>query len=372
MDVSLTSTSSDSAIGEDIILRETTTTRLLFRPMITNNNDNEDASVRGWFLFQRKKPNDLWEEYKKYDANNLKADEFFKLEIKSSEMLTLMNELDVYYKIHKEYGIQWGQNTYSKRNIHLEKIMEVFQEDSSVIDTLLNENKSELLQKTIKWIGDTENSEEIISKLLKIQSEELDHLNNVVGFANLKRLLAVWEENSDNNNENFWQGVFGDNSWILSQIFASPFLDFQQEAYVGGKTVENKEGKVVDFIYQNDLSKEVALIEIKTPNTRLLSTEYRTGVYSVHSDLTGSIVQVLGYKEQIIREYAQLRMDYDRDFKVFSPKCVVIAGKLDGLNEKQLQSFEIYRKELKNVTIITYDELFNKVQMLLKLLAESK
>lgn len=234
------------------------------------------------------------------------------------------------------------------------------------------EGKSELLKKTIKWIGDTENSDEIISKLLEARGEELDHLNNVIGLANLKRLLTVWEENTDNNSESFWQRTFGDNSWVLSQIFASPFLDFQQEAYVGGKTVENKEGKVVDFIYQNGLSREVALIEIKTPNTRLLSTEYRTGVYSIHSDLTGSIIQVLGYKEQIIRDYAQLRLDYEREFKVFSPKCVVIAGKLKGLNEKQLQSFEIYRKELKNVTIITYDELFQKVQMLLKLLSERK
>lgn len=106
MEISLTSTSSNSAQGEDIIIRETSTTRLLFRPMITNNIHNEDASVKGWFLFQRKKSGDSWEEYQEYNANNLKADEFFKLEIKSSEMLALMNELDMYYKIHKEYGIQ--------------------------------------------------------------------------------------------------------------------------------------------------------------------------------------------------------------------------------------------------------------------------
>lgn len=368
----MSSTSSNSAQGKDIILRETSTTRLLFRPIITNNIHNDDASVKGWFLFQRKKPGDLWEDYQEYNANNLKADEFFKLEIKSSEMLALMNEVGMYYKIHKEYGIQWGKNTYSKKDIYLEQVIEILRQDDSVIDTLMNQEKSELLQKTIKWIGDTENSDNIISKLLETRGEELDHLNNVIGIATLKRMLTVWEENSDNNSESFWQRTLGDNSWVLSQIFASPFLDFQQEAYVGGKTVENKEGKIVDFIYQNDLSREVALIEIKTPNTRLLSTEYRSGVYSIHSDLTGSIIQVLGYKEQIIRDYAQLRIDYEREFKVFSPKCVLIAGKLEGLNEKQLQSFEIYRKELKNVTIITYDELFQKVQMLLSLLAERK
>src|SRR5699024_8703589 len=147
------------------------------------------------------------------------------------------------------------------------------------------------------------------------------------------------------------------NAWVLSQVFASPFLDFQQQAYVGGKTIKNKEGKIVDFIYQNDLSKDVALIEIKTPNTTLLSSEYRTGVYSVDNELTGSVVQVLGYREQITKDYAQLRSGYERDFNVFNPQCVVIAGKLDGLGKEQLQSFELYRKEMQNVTIITYDEL---------------
>ncbi|WP_175987193.1 Shedu anti-phage system protein SduA domain-containing protein [Bacillus sp. Marseille-Q1617] len=372
MKITTTSTSLDTAQGQDIILRETTTTRLLFRPMISNNAHNSDASVKGWFVYQRKRLNGNWEDYKELDNNQLRADEWIKLEIKSEEMLKLMTELDVYYKIHREYGIQLGVRTYSKTELQLEKITEMFREDSSLFDSLLefDGNKSEILHKTIKWMGDTENSEEIVSRLLEIQEDELDHLNNVVGIANLKKLLAIWEGNSDNDNEEFWQRTFNENAWVLSQIFASPFLDFQQKAYVGGKTVENREGKIVDYIYQNDLSKEVALIEIKTPNTRLLSSEYRTGIFSVHSDLTGSVVQVLGYKEQITRDYAQLRYDYDRDFKVFNPQCVVIAGKLGDLSKNQLQSFELYRKEMKNVLVVTFDELFKKVQLLLDLLAE--
>lgn len=372
MQVTVNSTSADTAEGEDIVLRETKTTRLLFRPMIVNNDQNEEASVRGWFLFQRKRPGDLWEDYQEYDATKLKADEFFKLEIKAEEMLTLMTELDMYYKIYKDYGIQWGYNTYSKKDILSERIVAILKEDDLLLDAILDDDKNQLLTKTLRWIGSTKNSDQIIAKLLEIQADELDHLNNVVGIVNLKKLLAIWDENRNNNNEQFWQKTFNKNAWVLSQIFASPFLDFQQEAYVGGKTIENREGKIVDFIYQNDLSKEVALIEIKTPNTNLLSGEYRTGVYSVHSDLTGSVVQVLGYREQIKREFAQLRVDYDREFNVFNPQCVVIAGKLDGLGRNQIQSFEIYRQEMKNVMIITYDELFKKVQLLLDLLAEKE
>lgn len=86
--------------------------------------------------------------------------------------------------------------------------------------------------------------------------------------------------------------------------------------------------------------------------------------------MTGSVEQVLGYKEPITRDYAQLSVDYEREFKVFNPHCVVITGKLDGLEHNKLKSFELYRKEMKNVIIVTYDELFKKVELLLELLAE--
>lgn len=374
MEITLNSTSADSAIGEDIILRETTTTRILFRPTVINNARNDEASVRGWFVYQKKTPGGDWKDYKELDNNKLRAHEWTKLELKSDELLKLVTELDVYYKVHKKYGIQLGRNTFSKTDLQVEKIAEMLKENNSIISSLLelDEHKSELLEKTIKWMGTTDNSEEIVEKLLEIQGDELDHLNNVVGIANLKKLLAIWGENSDNSDEEFWQRTFTENAWVLSQIFASPFLDFQQKAYLGGKTLENKEGKIVDFVYRNDLSKDVALIEIKTPSTKLISSKYRSGVYSINTDLTGSVVQVLGYKEQIMKDYLGLQESYGEEFKVFNPQCVVIAGKLKKLEKDQLQSFELYRKEMKNVVIITYDELFQKVQLLLDLLAESK
>ncbi|WP_077704902.1 Shedu immune nuclease family protein [Virgibacillus dokdonensis] len=373
MEITLNSTSAGTAMGEDIILRETTTTRILFRPMVTNNPNNEEASVRGWFTYQKKKPGGNWEDYKELDNNRLRADEWTKLELKSEELLKLVTELDVYYKVYKNYGIQPGRNKFSKTDLQVEKIAEMLKENNSIISSLLelDEHKSELLEKTIKWMGTTDNSEEIVEKLLEIQGDELDHLNNVVGIANLKKLLAIWGENSDNSDEEFWQRTFTENAWVLSQIFASPFLDFQQKAYLGGKTIGNKEGKIVDFVYRNNLSKDVALIEIKTPSTKLISSKYRSGVYSINTDITGSVVQVLGYKEQIMKDYLRLQESCGEEFKVFNPHCVVIAGKIEKLEKDQLQSFELYRKEMKNVVIITYDELFQKVQLLLDLLAES-
>ena len=44
----------------DIALRETQTTRLIFKPTILNNHSDQNASVKGAFLFQEKGAKGMW------------------------------------------------------------------------------------------------------------------------------------------------------------------------------------------------------------------------------------------------------------------------------------------------------------------------
>ncbi|WP_077308382.1 Shedu immune nuclease family protein, partial [Terribacillus halophilus] len=309
------------------------------------------------------------EDHKELELSKLKATEWVKLDINSKETKALIEGLQFYYKIHEEYGIESGFRNYFKQDKNLQKIITMFEEDKELFETLLSDSQGELLKQTIKWIADTEKAESIISSLLDTPTNELDQLNNLIGITNIKKLLATLESNIDNEDEEFWQKTFKENSWVLSQIFATPLLLFDEKAYIGGKGLGNKGGKVVDFIFMNDTTKDVALIEIKTPKNKILSSEYRNGAYAIHSELSGAVVQVLAYKEQLQREYASLLLNSNDEFRVFNPSCVIIAGITPDTNDKMLQSFELYRKELKNVLIITFDELFRRIKMLLELLS---
>lgn len=93
MTISIQTTSINSGTGEDIILRQTTSTKLVFRPEIVNNIHNSNAAVKGCFIFQKKKGKDQWEDHKELELNKLKADEWIKLAIGSEEMLTLFTEI---------------------------------------------------------------------------------------------------------------------------------------------------------------------------------------------------------------------------------------------------------------------------------------
>ena len=97
--------------------------------------------------------------------------------------------------------------------------------------------------------------------------------------------MNIWKQNQDNSDEDFWQRTLSDNSFVLSQMFANPVIIIKGKAYVGGKSITNTGGSIVDFLAKNDITNDAVLIEIKTPTTKLLGNKYRDGVYPISSEL---------------------------------------------------------------------------------------
>lgn len=374
--INVWTTSRDSAVCDDIELRKTSTTRLIFKPEIVNNKNNPEASVRGCFIFQKKGRNASWEDYKELNLSQLKAEEWIKLELNSEAMLTLTREIQKHYAVHEKYGVMHGGFHLFESGPDIEKLIDIFESNTHLFTQLMEDDKIEALERTLEWIVTNDNPDKIIDRIKNLKEKDLDQLNTFVGIANLKKVLSVWEDNRlSNAPEKFWQSVLKENTWILSQIFSNPTVLINDEAYVGGKTINNNSGKLVDFLYANPFSKDAVLIEIKTPSTPLITpNEYRTGVHSVHKELMGAVTQVLTYKTSIQREYQTIdynnyRQGIKTDFDIINPNCVVIAGRFDTLTDTaHRHSFELYRKELKNVTVITFDELFERVKGLIQLL----
>jgi hypothetical protein len=81
----------------------------------------------------------------------------------------------------------------------------------------------------------------------------------------LQRVLEIWEANQDNSSEEFWQSMFDQYPFIVSQVLAYPIVVVEDKAYVGGKTIADAGGHIVDFLLAHQLTRNVALLELKTP-----------------------------------------------------------------------------------------------------------
>ncbi len=174
--------------------------------------------------------------------------------------------------------------------------------------------------------------------------------------------IDVWKLNQKNSSEEFWQKLFQQCPAVIAQVFPRSMFQFGSKCYVGGKTVKNSGGNLVDFIYASKFTSNVVLVEIKTPETKLLGKAYR-GVHTVSEELTGSLIQVLNYRDQLLKEYYRLASG-EESFAAFNPKCLIISGTIDSQIEGrgQMRSLELFRNSLSGVEIITYDELFQKAQ----------
>lgn len=367
-DITITSTSRSTAEADPIVVRIKDTVRLVFLPVILDNAREPDACVKGTFVYQKKTKGDEWENIKELNLNSLRSGEGVQLEIRSSELLLLLRRLADIYRIHRREGIQFGSTRYVKISDQFSQLEKVSEKDLS---DFLKVNQSagvELFRRLSAWLSKVEDQESLLKSLESFDSKSLKQLHIIAGLGSLRRSLATWEAFKTNADEEFWQKELTENSLLLSQVFAYPVVLLKGKAYVGGKSYENQGGNIVDFLFKNELTDNAVLIEIKTPVTPLIGKKYR-GVYNVSEELTGSIIQVSNYANSITQDYHALTRTC-RKFEAFKPHCLVIAGNCSvelGDSDKR-KSFELFRRGLKDVDVVTYDELFGKVDNFISLL----
>jgi hypothetical protein len=368
MDIySVFSTSKATAQGESLVLRETLTTRLIFKPLIVENQRNARQPVKGSFVFQRKRKGDRWEDHNELQLSNLRAEEWVKLDLSSAELDALMHHVAGLYRLYQAEGVPKGKTRFVKvddETISLEGI------DFPQLLKLAGKVEADVFAYMVDWALKLGNARDVLARLGSLATEDLQRLNSLVGLSALKRVLAEWEANQTNATEEFWQRTLQANAFVLSQVFAFPILIIKEKAYIGGKMVDNQGGHLADFLAANPITRNAVIIEIKSPTTKILGKAYRAGVYSTSEELSGAINQVVNYRYSLVTDFLSIRREHEGVLDVFSPQCLVIAGhagrELTGIDQRK--TFEMLRHNTKDVLVITYDELFAKTRLLIETL----
>jgi len=365
--IDLVSTSFHTALASPIILNKTELIQIKFEPVLVDNTKNQNMCVNGKLIYEKKRKCDKDFPSEKITRGSIKVGEIMEIALDTNETYNLFVGLNDLYELYENIGTTpLGTNTYSKVSSCLLQLQSILRTDPEALRLIGDQEHLNLVKQLLHIITKTESIDSLKSGLKELEQSSVSALSNAINIEHLERVLVMLEQNIDNDSEEFWQTVFTDNQWILSQIFASPFTIFGGKAYVGGKGIENAGGNLCDFIYQNNLTKNIALIEIKTPCTLMFGNPYR-GTYSFSTELSGAINQVIHYKEKLTKEYYGVSHNSSETFEMFNPKCSVIIGKIDSLNQKQIETLENYRNCLNNVEIITFDEVIKRIRNILVL-----
>lgn len=239
---------------------------------------------------------------------------------------------------------------------------------------------AKLFLQTLPKISDEENTNAIqtikrnASKIAKESPETIVKLRNDLELVSLEQLIEKFESMLFKKlKEDDWQNLLNENPFILTLAFGYPIIKIQNQASVGGRTIAGGGDKIADFLTKNSISNNAALFEIKTPTTKLLNANtYRDGVYTPSKDLSGAINQLLDQKHKFEKSIPTIK-DNSRihDLESYSVHGILIIGQTPPDPDQQ-KSFELARGNSKNVTIITFNELLEKLKQLLDFLSTTK
>lgn len=356
------------AIVTDVALREGDSIRLVFRPEIVDNPCDPEACIRGTFIYQRKGRRDAWEDITTDSLNKLKSGEGYKLELKAGELLRLRRELLMLAQYYRKQGIPPSPQRLVRLERRLAELLTLSEQD---LNKLLEDNEADALRmvsRTLHMVATSDSFRRFISTV----PDRVPELTASLGLASLREAIGFWESEKDNPSEEFWQQALEKRAFLLAQLFHYPILLIRNKAYVGGKRIDNQHGNLVDILAKVRVTGGALIVEIKTPVTPLLGPEYRTDVYPLSREVSGALGQVLHYKGSLQKEISAVREGVDDWLEADEPRCLVIAGNVRSELQTQVKrrSFERLRERLSGVTIVGFDEIFEKARDLLKLMSD--
>ena len=192
-------------------------------------------------------------------------------------------------------------------------------------------------------------------------------------------------------NEAVWQNFFEQNQWIfgygLRYVFMTGLEETTLEQITAGHQL-SQPGKRTDALMKTrGLVSSLCFIEIKTPETKLLHSRqpYRSASWAISPELAGSIAQIQRTLELALKTI-QTRLqvvspegDPTQEIAfLYQPKAYIVIGNLgeflaaDGINEQKFSSFELFRRNLSNPEIITFDELLARARFVARQPEEPK
>ncbi|MGQ4005167.1 DUF4263 domain-containing protein [Francisellaceae bacterium CB300] len=240
--------------------------------------------------------------------------------------------------------------------------------------SLSNGNNNEEIATKIKEILLKNDGEEIIKQIL---SDENLVSSDIVNIGYRKKGLEQFKKNLANSDfsEKEWQTFFKNNLWIFGYGLDYRFNScLQDEASISNSDIDGKNTVISDFLMGDNSF--TTFVELKKPHSKIFTqSKNRSNSWCLTSDFFNAVSQILEQKASGQIEL-ELKTNYNSKGneirqKAYDSKVILLYGswqeiESDYPRDKQIKkkTFELFRRNNRNIEIITYDELFERAKFI--------
>jgi hypothetical protein len=175
-----------------------------------------------------------------------------------------------------------------------------------------------------------------------------------------------------------WQHFLNKNEWIFGYGLDYKFMGvLQKEFHASDTTASGKNGVIADFLMGDN--NFTTFVELKLPTTNLFGkTINRSNSWKLSNELFEAVSQILEQKASGQNKIETSKNLLDDNFEIinqnsYDSKTILLIGNLsevdsnsepEGLKIIKKKTFELFRRDSRNVEIITYDELYKRAQFI--------
>ena len=177
--------------------------------------------------------------------------------------------------------------------------------------------------------------------------------------------------------EHIWHHFLKNNDWILGLNADLRFIsDFLDEQKVGIENSEGRESPKVDLF---GISEFTTLIELKQPSANVFKTtksKGRANTWDFTTDFIEGISQCLGQKNELEKSFetkiflsSENKRIPKEGIETVDPKALLLIGnkkrefpinELDNTSILKNKTLERFRRNNRNIDVLTFDELFER------------
>lgn len=175
-----------------------------------------------------------------------------------------------------------------------------------------------------------------------------------------------------------WHHFFKTNEWMFGYGLDYRFQGIlQKEFHASDTSAAGKDGVISDYLLGD--KRFTTFVELKLPSTELFGAiKNRSNSWKLSNKLIEAYSQILEQKAsgQIkIEQTKELLDDFNHEItqRSYDSRTILIIGCWDeiaddpkGIKSVKEKTFELFRRDSRNIDIITYDELYDRARFIVK------